>query len=294
MNDSSRTSIWNAAPERLDRALAQSGLARSRSHAAQLIAAGQVTLNRRPATKSGQSVGAGTRLDVLIDDHYVSRGAYKLLAGLDSFALDPTDRVALDLGASTGGFTQVLLERGARRVLAIDVGRDQLAQELRADARVRLVEGCNARTLTAQTLRELTGEPERPTLVVADLSFISLGLILPAIEQTADSDADIVLLIKPQFEVGRTGVSDGIVTSPSAREGAMRTVLAAAASLGYHAAGLRRSPIVGAGGNIEYLVYFQRSAASNPAEWDEHIARLSENLMPHDDGDHTPLAKGET
>ena len=209
-------------------------------------------------------------------DHYVSRGAHKLRAGLDRFGIDPADRLVLDLGASTGGFTQVLLERGARIVQAIDVGRNQMVEPLRDDPRVRLVEGCNARSLTAQTLLDLTDVSDRPTLVVADLSFISLTLILPAIAATAAADADLMLLIKPQFEVGRGGIKDGIVVTPQGRADAINTVLESAATHGYHAVGLERSPILGGQGNLEYLVHFQRSSTPNPTEWKACLPALTE------------------
>ena len=273
--------VWEGATERLDRALAHVGLARSRSHAASLIDEGRVTLNARPATKSGQRVSPGDVLLVAGSDHYVSRAAHKLISALDTFAVDPAGRLALDLGASTGGFTQVLLERGARMVQAIDVGHGQIDAALRADPNVRLVEGCNARDLSAERLAGLTGITERPTLVVADLSFISLTLILPAIAATAADTADLLLLIKPQFEVGRTGVRDGIVVAPERRSQAIRTVLAAAANLGYHVHGLERSPIVGGSGNIEYLVHFQREPAPNPTEWEGRLSALTRDTPTH-------------
>lgn len=178
--------LWNGAPQRLDRVAVELGLVRSRSRAAELIGAGGIAIDGVPATKPGAKVTAGARVSVTGDDHYVSRGAHKLVAALDEFALDATGRLALDLGASTGGFTQVLLERGANTVLAVDVGHDQLAPELRGDDRVRVVEGCNARELDADMLAELTGVADRPSLVVADLSFISLTLILPAITRCTD------------------------------------------------------------------------------------------------------------
>ena len=267
------TGEWAGAPERLDRVLAVLGLARSRSRAAELVAAGEVRVDGLAATKAGARVAPGSRIELAAPDRYVSRAARKLVAGLDAFGVDPAGRLALDLGASTGGFTQVLLERGARAVQAVDVGHGQLAPELRADPRVRVVEGCNARELTPERLAADTGLAEAPTLVVADLSFISLTLILPAIARCAAADADLVLLVKPQFEVGR--VRDGVVTDPRQRAEAIRAVLASAAALGLAARGLAASPIAGGHGNREFLVRLVRDAAPDPTEWEERIAQLS-------------------
>ena len=267
---------WDGAPERLDRVIAALDLARSRSHAAELITGGSVHVDGKPVTKSGQRVRTGARIDVTGTDHYVSRAAHKLRSGLSGFGIDPAGRLSLDLGASTGGFTQVLLEQGARAVQAIDVGHGQMVDTLRADPRVHLVEGCNARDLTAEMLARDTEIPERPELVVADLSFISLTLVIPAIAATADEAADLVLLIKPQFEVGRGGIQDGIVVSNARRADAIRSVLRSAAEHGYDARGLTRSPIAGSNGNIEYLVHFQRTPAPNPTEWEACLPSLSE------------------
>lgn len=264
--------VWEGDDERLDRALAALGLARSRSHATTLIAEGGVTLEGVTAAKPGAKVVRGTRIDVSGADHYVSRGAHKLLAALDEFQIDPAGRLALDLGASTGGFTQVLLERGAREVIALDVGHDQLVQQLRDDARVRVVEGCNARALDSETLAELSGTAEAPTVIVADLSFISLTLILPAIQRIADPGADIALLIKPQFEVGR--VKHGVVSNPEQWAEAIRTVLDAAARAGFVTHGLAVSPIAGGEGNREFLVHFKGGTGANPREWDERVREL--------------------
>lgn len=268
--------VWSGAPQRLDRVLAELGLIRSRSQAVQRVAEGLVRVEGAPAAKAGQRVPTGARVELRSDgtDHYVGRAARKLLAALDAFGIDPTNRLALDLGASTGGFTQVLLERGARSVQAVDVGHGQLHEQLRADPRVRLVEGCNARDLTAEALAGLTGIAERPDLVVADLSFISLTLILPAISRTAAADAELVLLIKPQFEVGRRGIREGIVTDPALRAEAIRAVLSSAAGLGYAAAGLEVSPIAGGEGNIEFLVHLVRGGAPDPSEWEHRIGAL--------------------
>jgi 23S rRNA (cytidine1920-2'-O)/16S rRNA (cytidine1409-2'-O)-methyltransferase len=188
--------------QRLDAALAARGLARSRTHAATLIAAGVVTVDGRPAVKPALKVSETTEIEVAASDHYVSRAAHKLIAALDGFAVDPDGRVVLDAGASTGGFSQVLLERGARTVLAIDVGHGQLAPELVGAKGLVLVEGCNVRNLDRDSLAALTGVSEPPSLVTADLSFISLTTVLPALSATAAPGADFVLLVKPQFSHG--------------------------------------------------------------------------------------------
>ncbi len=247
---------WQGAPERLDLVLPELGLARSRSRAAELIAAGRVRVDGAVATKAGARVARGSAIAVEGADRYFSRAADKLIAGIDAFGVEPRGRLALDLGASTGGFTQVLLERGAREVLAVDVGHGQLAEEIREDPAVRVVEGCNARELTPELLAELTGTAEAPSLVVADLSFISLTLVLPAIAAVAARDAELVLLVKPQFEVGRQGIREGIVVDPALAEAAVARVIARAEELGLSSHGLVPSPVAGEHGNREFLAYF--------------------------------------
>lgn len=267
---------WIAEPDRLDRVLPALGLARSRSQAAELIASGRVRVNAASATKAGMRVATGSTVEVHGRDHYVSRAAHKLIAGLDAFEVRVDGRLALDVGASTGGFTQVLLERGAREVLALDVGHGQLVDELRHDPRVRVVEGCNARELTKDRLAELAGVAESPQLIVADLSFISLSLVLPALAAVAAPGAEMVLLVKPQFEVGRQGVRDGIVVDPLLAAEAVRGVLRAAEAVGYRPLGLIASPIAGGSGNQEYVVHFVPGASPDQTEWEgwirEHIA----------------------
>ncbi|NLB46600.1 MAG: TlyA family RNA methyltransferase [Microbacteriaceae bacterium] len=258
---------WQGEAERLDRALPELGLARSRSQAAELISAGRVTVNGDLVTKAGLRVAPGAQIAVEGAHHYVSRAALKLLAALDTFGLSPAGELALDVGASTGGFTQVLLERGAVRVLGIDVGHDQLAQSLRDDPRVHLVEGCNARDLTAEGLTEATGVVESPSFVVADLSFISLELVLPAMSEVASTDARFVVLIKPQFEVGRQGISGGIVTEPALAAAAVERVLDHAERLGLFCHGLMPSPITGEHGNQEILALLAREASADQPEW---------------------------
>ncbi|GAA1575707.1 TlyA family RNA methyltransferase [Leucobacter aridicollis] len=275
-------SRWDGPLERVDRAVVELGLVRSRSRAAELIGAGGIAIDGVTATKPGTRVRAGALVSVRGDDHYVSRGAHKLIAALTAFAIDPAGRLALDLGASTGGFTQVLLEHGAREVLAVDVGHDQLAPELRADPRVRVVEGCNARELDAALLATLTGVAERPSLVVADLSFISLTLILPAITRCTDPGAELALLIKPQFEVGR--VRDGIVTDPALWREAILKVLTSAAENGLGVRGLAPSPIAGGEGNREFLVHLLRGEPTDPGEWTERIDEVCAPAYTREEG----------
>lgn len=263
------------ADSRLDSALAEAGLARSRTHAAALITAGAVRVDGRPVVKPSFRVAEGARLDVDAPDHYVSRAAHKLIAALDGFGVDPAGRVALDAGASTGGFSQVLLERGARAVLAVDVGHGQLAPEVADAPGLVAVEGCNVRELDAGRLAELTGVAERPTLVTADLSFISLPTVLPALRVTATDDADFVLLVKPQFEVGRGGVREGVVRDAALRSDAVMGVLWAAFDLGLRTAGVLSSPIAGTHGNHEYLVHLSESAAADPSEWMDRVEQLT-------------------
>jgi len=263
------------AESRLDAALPARGLARSRTAAAQLIADGLVTVDGVAVVKSSAKVRDDQLIEVAATDHYVSRAAHKLVAALDGFAVDPSGRLALDVGASTGGFTQVLLERAARRVIALDVGHGQLAPSIRSDDRVVVIEGSNARFMTAESLAAESGIAELPDLVVGDLSFISLGTVLPALVTTVGLGADFVLLVKPQFEVGRTGIREGIVTSPGLREDAVNGVLWAAWDLGLPTAGVLPSPIAGNAGNHEYLVWLNGEHGSNPTEWLQQVSAIS-------------------
>ncbi|MEO6942301.1 MAG: TlyA family RNA methyltransferase [Terrimesophilobacter sp.] len=260
---------------RLDAALAARGLTRSRTSAVRLIADGLVTVDGRPALKASQPVLDNSVLAVAPLDHYVSRAAHKLAAALDSFDVKVAGRTALDVGASTGGFTQVLLERGARLVVALDVGHGQLAPIIRSDERVKVVEGMNARYLTSEALAGLVQDGAVPDLVVADLSFIPLGLVLPAIVESVGPNADLIVLIKPQFEVGRGGVREGIVRDARLREDAVTGVLWAAWDLGFRTAGLISSPIAGSAGNREYLAWFSTEVGGNPTEWRQQVSTLA-------------------
>jgi len=259
---------------RLDAELVRRGLARSRALAVEAIAGGRVTVDGTQAHKASLRVSSDADLGLVGDDGYVSRSAHKLAAALDAFAVMVEGRLALDIGASTGCFTQVLLERGARRVIALDVGHGQLAAPLRDEPRVVVVEGINARSLTARELAETSGTDERPGLVVADVSFISLTTILPALVDTVGPDADFVLLIKPQFEVGRQGIREGLVRDRARRQDAASAVLWAAWDLGLGTAGLISSPLLGSNGNQEYLVWLSRAVGGNPTEWSGAVAAL--------------------
>jgi 23S rRNA (cytidine1920-2'-O)/16S rRNA (cytidine1409-2'-O)-methyltransferase len=212
---------------------------------------------------------------VLEPERYVSRAAYKLLAALDAFELEVSGRTALDVGASTGGFTQVLLERGASTVIALDVGHDQLDPSLRADARVVAIEGFNARSLTRAALEDAAPGVPSPSLVVADLSFIPLGLVLPALVKTMGTDADYIVLVKPQFEVGRGGIREGIVREAGLRTSAVNGVLDAAWALGLPTAGVLSSPVEGSAGNHEYLAWFSTAVGGDPTEWRHQVAALT-------------------
>lgn len=262
------------AEHRLDVALAERGLARSRTHAAKLIAAGLVSVDGAEAVRASERIRADAIIAVAGADHYVSRAAHKLIAALDAFDVPVAGRTALDVGASTGGFSQVLLERGASVVVALDVGHGQLDPSLQPDPRLISREGVNVRYLTADMLADLVGEPLRPSLVVGDLSFISLTQVIPALVATAEPGADFVLLVKPQFEVGRTGIREGVVRTPALRADAITGVLWSAYDAGLKASGLIASPLLGTGGNHEYVVRLNASSGRDPAEWSEQIAAM--------------------
>lgn len=268
-----------AVSARLDAELVRRGLARSRAVAVEAIEKGLVTVDGAPAGKPALNVGPDAVLEVAGADHYVSRGAHKLLAALAAFDVDPAGRVALDAGASTGGFTQVLLERGAARVFAVDVGHGQLAREMREDPRVANLEGLNLRHLTRESPafsaygEEFAGSGW-PSLVVGDLSFISLTQVLEPLAALAEPDADLLLLVKPQFEVGRGGVREGIVRNRALRHDAAAAVLWAAWDLGLGALGIVDSPIAGASGNREYLVHLRRGGP-DPSGLRESVAALA-------------------
>lgn len=264
---------------RLDAAVAARGLARSRTHAAQLIEAGVVTVDGVGVVKTSTKVNDDAVIEVAAADHYVSRAAHKLIAGLDAFGIDPSGRVALDMGASTGGFTQVLRERGARSVIAVDVGHGQLSPTIVSDAHVVSVEGFNVRHMTRGGLAEVSGIVAPPQLIVGDLSFISLTHVLAGVVDVMAADADVILLIKPQFEVGRTGVREGLVTDAGKRADAVANVLWAAWDAGLATHGFIASPIIGTHGNAEFVAHFRAVGddrdAGNPTQWLSTVNRLA-------------------
>lgn len=237
---------------RLDIALVERGLAPTRSRARDLIRSGHVRVDDEVCTKAGAEVGEDEQLSLQDAGaaRAVSRGGQKLIAALTAFEFDPAGRIALDVGASTGGFTQVLLDRGAKKVYAADVGHGQLHQSLKADPRVVSLEGLDARRLTRETV------PEPVDVITADVSFISLIKALgPALELAAPG-AFLVALVKPQFEVGPDRIGKGgIVRDAAAREGALHSVTAWLASQpGWRIAGSIPSPIKGGSGNVEFLI----------------------------------------
>ncbi|WP_413813117.1 TlyA family RNA methyltransferase [Streptomyces sp. OE57] len=281
---------------RLDAELVRRKLARSREHASQLIAAGRVTVGGAVATKPATQVETSAAVVVIEDDSdpdYVSRGGHKLAGALYAFSeeyrkgagagqdpgvrpamgagagLTVAGRRALDAGASTGGFTDVLLRAGAAQVLAVDVGYGQLAWSLRSDERVSVYDRTNVRELT---LERIGGKPV--DLVVGDLSFIPLGLVLPALVRCAAPDTDLVLMVKPQFEVGKERLgSGGVVRSAELRAEAVRAVAGRAADLGLGVLGVTASPLPGPSGNVEYFLWMRAGApALDPADVDRAVA----------------------
>jgi 23S rRNA (cytidine1920-2'-O)/16S rRNA (cytidine1409-2'-O)-methyltransferase len=238
--------------ERLDKLLVDRGLAASRERANALVMSGGVLVGGHPATKPGTLVDPTAEITLRHEDHpYVSRGALKLVQGLDAFAIDPAGKTCLDVGASTGGFTDVLLRRGATRVYAIDVGYGQLAWTLRQDPRVVVLERENARTI------DLEAVPEPCDLAVIDVSFISLTLVLPRVAELlrSPSGKPVIALVKPQFEVGRDQVSrGGVVRDEAIRRSAVDKIRTWAPLNGFTAGDDVESPIKGPAGNVEYLL----------------------------------------
>jgi 23S rRNA (cytidine1920-2'-O)/16S rRNA (cytidine1409-2'-O)-methyltransferase len=238
---------------RLDVIVVERELAASRERARALILAGQVKVDGQVVSKAGAPVAADAFVELVTPDHpYVGRGGVKLAHALDAFAIDPRGRRALDVGASTGGFTDVLLRRGAASVIALDVGRGQLDWRLRCDARVLVKEGVNARALTPDDV------PYRVTLVAIDVAFISLRHILPALPPFLEPGADVVALVKPQFEAGREDVgAHGIVSDPAIHEAVIARVTDAAAACGLARVAMAPSAITGATGNQEFFLHLR-------------------------------------
>ncbi|OBH78816.1 TlyA family RNA methyltransferase [Mycobacterium mantenii] len=255
---------------RIDAELVRRGLARSRQQAAELIGAGKVSIDGMPARKPGTAVAVTAALTVAEDGErgWVSRGAHKLIGALDAFEVSVAGRRCLDAGASTGGFTEVLLDRGATEVVAVDVGYGQLAWSRRSDPRVVVVERTNVRDLTPEAI----GGPV--DLVVADLSFISLSTVLPALAGCAAPNADIVPMVKPQFEVGKGLVgAGGVVHDPGLRADAVLAVAGRAAELGWHTVGVAASPLPGPSGNVEYFLRL-RAQTDRPLAGDELVTAV--------------------
>ncbi|GAB3729694.1 TlyA family RNA methyltransferase [Nocardiopsis nanhaiensis] len=244
---------------RLDAELVRRGHARSRSHAAEIIENGFVRVAGMVASKAATQIGTDQPIVVRTppeEPSYVSRGAHKLVGALDAFGLDVSGRHALDAGASTGGFTDVLLRRGAGHVTAVDVGYGQLAWPLRSNDRVRVMERVNVRELTPDQI-----DGPSPDLVVGDLSFISLKLVLGPLRDCAASDADFAMMVKPQFEVGKARVgAGGVVREPELRAEAVSDVAAHALTLGLGVLDVTASPLPGPSGNVEYFLWMRADA----------------------------------
>jgi 23S rRNA (cytidine1920-2'-O)/16S rRNA (cytidine1409-2'-O)-methyltransferase len=240
---------------RLDQILVDRGLADSRARARVLIMAGKVRVDGQPSSKPGHLFDTGCRIELAAERMpYVSRGGYKLAAALDQFGIDVNGRTCLDVGASTGGFTDCLLQRGASRVCALDVGRGQLDWKLRTDPRVEVREAVNARYL------QLADFAQKFDLAVCDVSFISVTQVIPAIVPLLAGRGEMVILVKPQFEVGKRQVGKGgIVRDPELHQAACERVRAAVERLGY-ATQIMKSPILGAEGNREFLLYARRKS----------------------------------
>jgi len=242
---------------RLDVWMVEHGLAESREKAQALVMAGRVRVDGAPASKPGDAVADGAAVELIPGPQHVGRGAIKLAGALDALQVDPTGRVTVDVGASTGGFTEMLLQRGAVRVYAVDVGRGQLHERLRTDPRVVVIDGVNARSLSVREVPEPCG------LATMDVSFISVLKILPALRGVLAPAADAIILVKPQFEVGRFRVGrGGIVSDPALHRQALRDVAwAAQHEMGYGLTAACASPITGAEGNREFFLHLARDGA---------------------------------
>jgi 23S rRNA (cytidine1920-2'-O)/16S rRNA (cytidine1409-2'-O)-methyltransferase len=236
--------------KRLDLLLTERGLADTRSLAQRLILAGRVRVDGEPSTHPGKTVPPDCRIELTASPRFVSRGGEKLAAALERFPISPRGRICADAGASTGGFTDCLLQHGAARVYAIDVGKGILDWKLRNDPRVTVMEEQNVRFL--ETL------PEPIDLLTADLAFISLKLLFPVFRAWIHPDSEAVVLIKPQFEAGRSRVGKGgVVKNPAVHRAVLESVLGAAETAGFSSAGLIRSPLKGPAGNIEFLAHLR-------------------------------------
>ena len=237
---------------RLDQLVVEKGLAPSRERARAMILAGQVSVDGQPQTKAGAQIATDADVVLISPDHpYVGRGGIKLAHALDTFAIGVTGRDALDIGASTGGFTDVLLQRGAARVVALDVGHGQMDWRLRNDPRVLVIEHFNARRLQP---RDLPGPMD---IVTVDVSFISLRQILPVVPPLLRAGADVIALVKPQFEAGRREIRKGVIHDSEVHARVVAEVAAAAREVGLHPVASTPSPITGARGNVEFLLHLR-------------------------------------
>lgn len=237
-----------ARKERIDKLLVARGLFDSRAKAQAAIAAGLVHVDGATVAKASEEFPDNARIEASAAHPYVSRGGVKLSAALDHFGFDPTGRIALDIGASTGGFTQVLCERGAAKVYAVDVGSAQLHASLRTNPKIVVMEQCDIRTLPPERLDPL------PDFVVCDVSFISLRLVLPPALKLTQKPAHLVALIKPQFEAGREHLKKGIVRDAAVRQAVCDDIVALVTDLGWRVSGVIPSPISGGDGNEEFLL----------------------------------------
>jgi 23S rRNA (cytidine1920-2'-O)/16S rRNA (cytidine1409-2'-O)-methyltransferase len=263
-----RPAVGRPRRTRLDLRVVERGLAESRAQAQALIMAGRVCVDGAPAGKPGAAVGAEARVELVPGPRHVGRGALKLEGALDALRLEAAGRVAVDVGASTGGFTEVLLARGVRRVYAVDVGRAQLHESLRRDARVLLREKVNARSLSRREV------PEPCDLAVMDVSFISVLKILPALRGVLAAGADALVLVKPQFEVGRGQVGrGGVVSDPALQLQALVRVALGARELGYAVRGACASPITGARGNREFFLHLRLDGEPGAADLQAVLGR---------------------
>jgi 23S rRNA (cytidine1920-2'-O)/16S rRNA (cytidine1409-2'-O)-methyltransferase len=265
---------------RLDQLLVERGLAESRSRAQALVLAGKVGVGEGDAArrdrKPGDLLALDTPVAIADPEPYVSRGGHKLAAALDAFEIDPSGMVCLDVGASTGGFTDVLLQRGASRVYALDVGRGQIAESLRRDPRVISMERTNARSLTATTF------PEPVALATVDVSFISLGLVLGPIATTLAPGGQIVALVKPQFEAGRGRTDHGVVRDPAVHREVLERTVETAQAIGLGTRAVTASPLLGPEGNREFLVHLA------PGPGCAEIAERISEALGSPSGTHAP------
>jgi 23S rRNA (cytidine1920-2'-O)/16S rRNA (cytidine1409-2'-O)-methyltransferase len=255
---------------RLDLALVERGLAESRTRASRLVEAGSVRVDDRIVTKTGHKVSDTAVLKVTALDRWVARSALKLLGACERFGIDFSARTVLDVGASTGGFTEVALSRGASRVVALDVGHGQLHPTLRANFRVHVLEGVNARELTRELVEEWNVEGIDD--VVMDVSFISVTMILPALVESLGTDFRYVILVKPQFEVGKGNVHQGIVRDVALRDASLISVCEVIEGLGLPISGIMASPIDGEHGNREAIVYGDSTMSLDAREWRDQAA----------------------